>query len=182
MEIFQKIAIQNFRKLHSVTLWDTLWKFLDFTATVYSQKFRLINVLLKNFTKNWFDGKKLRGSEFLVFPHCESIRVNFQVLKKQNSEIVKCLRLYKSWFHVNLEPRLNSYYSTLFLKGSTVWKFGNFQPLRCPISMFDFSNSKAHNSETLYFSLHVSKAKMRLRCIHIGTYLNFSAVYWQFSK
>ena len=35
-----------------------LWKFRNFTATVFSQKFRQINVLLKNFTINWFDGRK----------------------------------------------------------------------------------------------------------------------------
>ena len=52
---------------------NTLWKFLNFAATVFSQKLRQINVLrvlLKNITINWFDGKNLHGREFLVFPHC----------------------------------------------------------------------------------------------------------------
>ena len=48
----------------------TLWKLRDFTAMVFSQKYRQINVLLKNFTINWFGGKKLRSSEFLVSSHC----------------------------------------------------------------------------------------------------------------
>ena len=40
-------------------------------ATVFSQIFRQINVLQKDFTINQFDEKKLRGgSEFLVFPQC----------------------------------------------------------------------------------------------------------------
>ena len=37
----------------------------------FSQKFRQINVLLNNFTINWFDGKILHGREFFLFPHCE---------------------------------------------------------------------------------------------------------------
>ena len=41
-----------------------------YCATVFSQKFRQINGLLKNFTVNWFDGKNLRGREFLVYRHC----------------------------------------------------------------------------------------------------------------
>ena len=49
----------------------TLWKFRNFTATVFLQKFRQINVLLKNFTVSWFDGKNMRGSEFLAFPHTQ---------------------------------------------------------------------------------------------------------------
>ena len=36
----------------------TLWKLQNFTATIFSQKFRQINVLLNNFTIIWFDGKK----------------------------------------------------------------------------------------------------------------------------
>ena len=36
----------------------TLWKLRNFTATIFSQKFRQIDVLLKNFTISWFDGKK----------------------------------------------------------------------------------------------------------------------------
>ena len=40
-------------------------KFRNFTATVFSQLFRQINVLLKDFTYtvNQFDEKNLRGSE-----------------------------------------------------------------------------------------------------------------------
>ena len=61
----------NFSFYHTVwKLRNTLWKFRNFTATVFSQKFRQINILQKNITINWFDGKKLDGSEFLVFPHC----------------------------------------------------------------------------------------------------------------
>ena len=52
---------KEFANIHSVR---------NFTATVFSQKFRQINVLLKNFSINGFDGKNLRGSEFLVFPQC----------------------------------------------------------------------------------------------------------------
>ena len=34
------------------------WKLRHFTDMIFSQKFRQINVLLKNFTINWFDGRK----------------------------------------------------------------------------------------------------------------------------
>ena len=48
-------------------------KFVVFPHCVpwfFLQKFCQINVLLENFTINWFDVKNLTGSEFLVFPHC----------------------------------------------------------------------------------------------------------------
>ena len=47
----------------------TVWKLRNFNATVFSHIFRQINVLLKNFTVNHFDEKKLYSS-FLVFPQC----------------------------------------------------------------------------------------------------------------
>ena len=71
----EKSVRENFCIFHTVVC--TLWKLRDSTATVFSQKFRQINVLPKNFTINWFDGKNFRGSEFLVFPHCEGTRENF---------------------------------------------------------------------------------------------------------
>ena len=52
-------------------------KLRNFTATIFSQIFRQINVLLKTFTVNQFDEKKLRGSKFLVFPHCVTHTVEF---------------------------------------------------------------------------------------------------------
>ena len=63
----------------------TLWKLRHFTATVLSQKFRQINVFLKNFAMNFFDGKKLCGSEFFVFPHC----VHVTVLRNENFSIIR---------------------------------------------------------------------------------------------
>ena len=48
-----------------------VWKLRNFTAIL--QNFRQINVLLKNFAINWFDGKELCGSEFLVFPYCVDV-------------------------------------------------------------------------------------------------------------
>ena len=35
----------------------TVWKLRNFIATIFSQKFREINFLLKNFTLSWFDEK-----------------------------------------------------------------------------------------------------------------------------
>ena len=46
--------------LHSVDI-------SEFYCHGFLQKFRQINVLLKNFTINWFDGNNLRGSEFLFY-------------------------------------------------------------------------------------------------------------------
>ena len=54
----------KFRKFHTQSH-CILWKLRNFTATVFSQIFRQINVLLKNFTVNQFDEKNLRGSKFL---------------------------------------------------------------------------------------------------------------------
>ena len=52
----------------------TLWNLRNFIATVFSQKFRQINVLLKNclyYRKlSWRKIIAWHGSEFLVFPHC----------------------------------------------------------------------------------------------------------------
>ena len=63
--ICQKCVIANSRNFHTVHC-----AMHNFTAaTIFSQIFRQINVLLKNFTINWFDGKNLHGSESLVFPH-----------------------------------------------------------------------------------------------------------------
>ena len=45
-------------RLNRSNFHTTLWKLRNFTATLYSQIFRQINVLLKNFTVYWFDEKK----------------------------------------------------------------------------------------------------------------------------
>ena len=45
---------------------NKLWELRNFTANIFSQKFREINFLLKNFTLNWFDEKNFHGNEFLV--------------------------------------------------------------------------------------------------------------------
>ena len=60
------------------TLSCTLWKLRSFPApaTIFSQKFRQINVLLKNLTINWFDGKSFewqwisRFSTFWAAQYC----------------------------------------------------------------------------------------------------------------
>ena len=50
---------ERFRQFHTVhTVECTVWKLRNFTATVSSQIFRQINVLLKDFTVNQFDEKK----------------------------------------------------------------------------------------------------------------------------
>ena len=42
-------------------------------------------ILWKNFTLNWFDEKKLRGSEFLVFPQqCDAITMFLQKFRQIN--------------------------------------------------------------------------------------------------
>ena len=53
----EKISVRvNFSFFHSLV--HTLWKLQNFTAMISPQKFRQINVLLKKFTIDWFDGKK----------------------------------------------------------------------------------------------------------------------------
>ena len=53
-------------------MWNTLWKFRNFTATIFSQKFREINFLLKKFTLDGFDEKKLWF--FHTVPQCGNWR------------------------------------------------------------------------------------------------------------
>ena len=55
----------------------TVWKLRNFTATIFSQKFRKSNFLLKNSTLNWFDEKNCMAVNFSFFhtvflelPHC----------------------------------------------------------------------------------------------------------------
>ena len=50
------------------------------TATIFSQKFRQINVLLKNFTMNLT--KELHGSELLVFSAKISSNQRFDSVEK----------------------------------------------------------------------------------------------------
>ena len=65
----------------------TVWKLQNFTPTVFSQIFRQINVLLKDFTVNQFDEKKIAWiSRFSTLPRytCESSTFNnFVKLKTQ---------------------------------------------------------------------------------------------------
>ena len=59
----QKNERVNFHNFHT-----TLWKLRNFTATVFSQKFRQINVLLKKLFYKLIWRKKITWrSEFLVF-------------------------------------------------------------------------------------------------------------------
>ena len=62
------------------------------------QFFRKISVkskfLLKNFTVNQFDEKNLRGSEFLVFPHCVSVISTMWAVKKQISREIGASQKY----------------------------------------------------------------------------------------
>ena len=51
-------CIKCITMLELIQVHFTHWKFRNFTATVFSQKICQINVLLKNFTINCFDGKK----------------------------------------------------------------------------------------------------------------------------
>ena len=51
-------CLDFFHAIKEDKLWMfTLWKLRNFTATIVTEKFRQINVLLKNFTISWFDGK-----------------------------------------------------------------------------------------------------------------------------
>ena len=57
----QKSVREKIRNFHTAAVVCTLWKSRNFTATVFTQNFRQINVLLKNFSIKWFDEKILRG-------------------------------------------------------------------------------------------------------------------------
>ena len=60
--------MKNWKKNYD---WPQLWKLRKFTITLFLQKFRQINVLLKKLLlKCWFDEIFFGESEFLVFPHC----------------------------------------------------------------------------------------------------------------
>ena len=62
----EKTVAVNFRNYHTVR--TLLWKLWNFTVTVFIQNFCQINVLLKNFTVNWFD-EKICVAENLSFFH-----------------------------------------------------------------------------------------------------------------
>jgi len=103
--------------VHSIAHLHTVWKLRNFTATVISQIFRQINVLLKNFTLNWFDEKKLRGSEFLVFPHCVA-------------QCGNCRNSLSHFFHKNfvkamvlLKKLLKSWYDEIFFQWERISRF-----------------------------------------------------------
>ena len=54
----------------------TVWKLRYFTATIFPQKFREIKYFTKElYSKLVWRKKFLRGSEFLVFPHCATWRI-----------------------------------------------------------------------------------------------------------
>ena len=61
-------------------------KLWNFTATIFSRKYRESNFLLKNFTLNWFDGKKIawHGSNFLVFLHEQFNSVSLKIFRQIN--------------------------------------------------------------------------------------------------
>ena len=53
---------------------STVWKLRNFNATVFSQIFRQINVLLKNFTLNWFDEKKFTWQRISRFSTSHTVQ------------------------------------------------------------------------------------------------------------
>ena len=86
------------------TLWlSTVWKLRNFTATIFSQKFRESNFLLINFTINWFDEKNLYGSEFLVFPHCEILVFGVSRIISTWLKSIKSFQIDSTWVEVRLE-------------------------------------------------------------------------------
>ena len=109
-------------------LWNyhtVLWKFRNFTATIFSQKFRQINVWVKNFTINWFDGikfswQKISRFSTLWMPQCHSVEFTqflYHGFWKKNS--VKTTSLVKS-FTVKLISRNISQLIQKFRKLHTV--------------------------------------------------------------
>ena len=64
----EKMHVHTLDTLYSFIF--TLWKLRTFTAAVFSQKFRQINVLLNNLTTELFWREKLRKGIF-PFPYCD---------------------------------------------------------------------------------------------------------------
>ena len=102
-EIFTKNAWERILVISTLC---TVWKLRNFTATIFSQKFREINFLLKNFTLSWFDEKKLDGSEFLVFPHC--VPVISTLRKRDHAQKFPWNQLFSNFFskYVDLTEKL----------------------------------------------------------------------------
>ena len=93
----------NFRNFHTTTRHCAMHNFT--AATIFSQIFRQINVLLKNLTVNQFDEKKLRGSEFLVFPHFELniVENTTDIYSHRKNKFVKSTAFIQSWTRVVLQ-------------------------------------------------------------------------------
>ena len=114
-----------------------MWKLLNFTATAFSLKFRQINVLLKNFTINWFDEQKLHGMA-VNFTFCHTAQCgkccdlvshifgkNF-VKVTFLQEITKCLTIYlfgETKFFIFPHCALWQWINLLF----TLWYIHNFR-------------------------------------------------------
>ena len=115
-------------------------------STVFTQKFRQINVLLKNFTIDWFDGKKFAWqwiSRFstlwiLNFPDCacDSARFFCENFGLPVNDFTAAVALYfhKNWIrHNDLDVALFIYFSLLwspqlsFLLSCTFTKLGHLE-------------------------------------------------------
>ena len=69
----------------------TLWKLRNFTAKGFSQNFRQSIILQKNFTTNWFDGKKFAWQWIFHFSTlcstCQILR-EINLCKSRTSKII----------------------------------------------------------------------------------------------
>ena len=92
-----------------------VWKLRNLTATIFSQKIREINFLLKNFNLSWFDEKKFCiAVNFSFFARCAVFeRRNEQFFPVKSTFLLK--KSLKSWFHgiFSLIAFDSKYFSTL---------------------------------------------------------------------
>ena len=120
-------AVVKFRNFHPPNArWAVTLENTEFYSTFFLIKFRQINVLLKNFTLNWFDGKNLhsvKNTRFFSRAFLAKISWNqqFYYVKKLLSWFDEIFFRWEWIFHfphrdlqtVQINPRCITYFPTL---------------------------------------------------------------------
>ena len=116
---------------------------LPYKTLVFSQKFRQIDVLLKNLTINWIDGKNLHGSEFMANSCGMKITEIYSVSLSFDKNFVKATFLLKKL--LKLEERVD--FTKYFLVRE------NFHTTTVENELFTFSKLSWYINEWKFWRL-----------------------------
>ena len=156
-EKFEKWILQLDLILHIVEI-------SEFYCQGFSQKFRQSNVLLKNFTINWFDGKKFvwHGSEFLfhtvllIWQKNDSISIAFDLIEKFVKSNIA------TWFAFDLTEKFNL---TNFI---CIWFDGKNREIKYCILIWFWFDEKINI--TTSFALDLTEKTVK---VNIATWYDF---------